>query len=86
MTSQPAQSIELITGTLNDVDDAQIGVMIVDAPRIRLGVVEPDGQEHVDWYTEGQTLTASGHEWRLGHVRNPGASDSRHTVATLTPA
>ena len=84
MTSQPAQTVELTTGSLNDVADAQIGVMIVDAPRIRLGVVEPDGTEHVEWYTEGQAVTAAGLPWRLSLVRTPSVPGSGQVVATLT--
>lgn len=85
MTTQPAQTVDLIIGPLNQVAEAHIGVMIVDAPRIRLGLVEPDGREHIDWYAEGQTLTASGLEWQLTHVRNPSASGTRQHVATLAP-
>ena len=85
MTTQPAQPVELTTGSLNDVADAQIGVMILDAPRIRLGIVEPDGTEHIDWYTEGQTLTASGHQWHLTRIRTPTTPGTGHVVATLTP-
>lgn len=85
MTTEPAQAVELTTGSLNNVADAQVGIMIVDAPRIRLGVVEPDGSEHVEWYAEGQTLTASGCEWRVTRVRNP-TPGARETVATLTVA
>lgn len=53
-------TVELFRGRLNAVGDARIGVMIVDEQRIRLGVVEPDSSEHVDWYDEGAELTAGG--------------------------
>lgn len=84
MTSQPAQTVELTTGSLNEVADAQIGVMIVDGPRIRLGVVEPDGSEHVQWYTEDQIVSAAGFRWRLSLARTPDAPGSGRVVATLT--
>lgn len=85
MTIDPSQTIELRTGSLNDVAEARVGVMIVDVPRIRLGVIEPDGTEHVEWYTEGQTLSASGCEWRISRIRPRRTHCAGDIVATLAP-
>lgn len=75
--------VDLFRARLNPAGAARIGVMIVDEQRIRLGVVELDASEDVDWYAVGAHLVAGGVTWRVTSIR-PGDPLTEHgPVATL---
>ena len=79
-----AGQVELRTGVLMHVADARIGVMGIDVARIKLGVVGPDGSEHVAWYAEGEEVAASGRTWRVSRIRRLAPGEDTEIVAVLT--
>lgn len=92
-----AEAVELRTARPNQVNTAQVAVMDVKAPRVKLFVGEPDGTAESRWYTQGDIVVVAGDYWRLESVRavtaaslharpDSGLDEVVATLIPLTPA